>query len=1118
MELKKLSIKIIVLFLCFLLYNTVIAQQKYFTNLGVNDGLSQSVVNCLYLDSKGFIWIGTQNGLNRFDGYTFKKYSHTQGNDFSLVNNWIISITEDEKTNLWIATRGGLHYFNRAENKFYVFTNEPDNNNSLFNNSVYNVIINSQGTVFANTPPFLNVYNKEADNFTRFYSGLPADEAKGDQQLPLLELHNGLIAMGSTTGLAFFNPKTNQFENLLPNNSPLHSAYISALYLDKENHFWIGTRNGVYRFKPDFLSYKYFVNEQDTILGDNFVRAIIEDNEGNIWIGTEGGGLTFLPKSEITQNIPQTVFYKSDPTNQSAISHDIILDILIDNSNNLWLGTLKGLNKTDLKPEKFKLYRNSTDNKSINLLDNVIASLYKDENGLIWVGNWGKGLNIYNRQTGEVKHFSTELSGKQYIVNDYVHVIFKDSQKRIWIGTRSGVEFFNTVDSSFITMNEYFKGYNLPDLTNIRITKIIESHNGEIWLGTQNGLYKFSQDLKNYQHFQKGTADTNISDNLIYDLIEDSKENIWIATSFGLNIYSPLTGKIRQIYHNPDNNNSLCHNFVVSLCEDFLQNMWIGTESGVNCYQQDDSVFLYYSVENGLPHNLTYEILEDNQQNLWFTTGNGLAMFVRKDGTFKTFELKDGLQSMEFNLRASFESKDGEVFFGGMNGFNSFYPDSLKFNTFAPPIVFTNIEIISDEGKRYFDGSCISEIVITPNDYAFTIEFAALEFTAPQENRYAYKIEGVNEEWIETGERHFVPFTNLSPGKYILYVKGANNDGVWNENGSQITIIVVPPWWRSNLAYFIYTLIFAALIILFIKAREQKMIHEKIHLEQKVAERTAEVVHQKEEIEKSNKQIKASINYARRIQNAILPEHKILKDNTNSHFIFFKPREIVSGDFYWFQKINDYLVIVAADCTGHGVPGAFMSMLGIAFISEIIRRKEINKASQALEEMRRQVKISLSQTGKEKEQKDGMDMGIVIVHLPTLETQFSGANNTAHFFVLKKDIIQSDEYYNIPENYEYISIKGDKNPVGIYRRETPFTNHTLQLSPHDRIYLCSDGFVDQVGGEDADKFKIHRLRELFQNNFIKQMHAQSIIMEETFNQWIGENKQIDDILLLGIEI
>ncbi len=832
------------------------AQQFHFTNYPIEKGLSQSVVNCVFQDSRGYIWAGTQNGLNRFNGYNFEIYAYNPSDSGSLSNSWIYSIDEDSQGNLWIGTKGGLNQWLSREKRFRRIKYATGYPNDV-TDYVYDARVARNGSILINTPPVLTIYRPAGNSYRHYTSFLGYDGSVKDNRIPLLEDREGLIWIGSTRGLACFNPLRETFSYFVhqPGDpASISDNTITALYEDEKGFIWIGTTSGLNRYDKKNRSLKKFYQDagDHQSLSNNFIRAITGDSSGYLWIGTEGGGLnraTLSPEGKLTM--------ENFTSEYPGLGHNIILSLMVDKSKNLWIGTLQGLSKTDLKPPRFHLYRRDNTPGSTDLLGNVIASVYKDDKGYIWVGNWGQGLNKINRKTGQVDHFSTRLWAEWHIPNDFVHVIFADVWNNIWIGTRDGICVYDRLQNRFTRFSEFFRNDKLPDFRGVRIYSIIRGRDNSYWIGTQDGLYRINLNPSSTEVFkEETTGDHCISGNLVYSLLEDRDGLIWIATLSGLDVYDPLKKKMKH-YRKNNSPNSLCDNFVISLCEDDHGDIWIGTGSYINRFVKHDSSFIYYAQEKGLPNNRIFEILQDDRKNLWVATGGGLCRLDTLEGQFRTYTVEEGLQSMEFNLRACCKSSDGELFFGGMNGLNSFYPDSLRDNPFIPEIVFTSFYKTSQSEKEYVEVEHASEVVLNYNDHTFTIEFAALEFTNPEKNRYAYMLEGVSGNWIETGNRRFVPFSNLPPGEYIFRVRGSNNDGVWNLTGPSLKIIIRPPWWRSSWAWGAYLFFLAIAIMLYVRMRERKLVREKDLLEQKVHLRTVQIEEQNTQILEKNDELNA---------------------------------------------------------------------------------------------------------------------------------------------------------------------------------------------------------------------------------------------------------------------
>ncbi|MFA8435431.1 MAG: two-component regulator propeller domain-containing protein [Marinifilaceae bacterium] len=833
-----------------------------FKHYAVKDGVSQSEIKRIFQDSEGYLWFATQNGLNQFDGYSFVNFFYDPFDPQSLSNNWVFDITEDKEGNLWVGTKEGLNRFNKKTGGFSLVPHKL-NNSIVPDNFVYGVTAD-ENFIYINIPPVLSRYNYRTDSLENFTNNLPYDGGLHDIGFPVLIDSQDMIWLGSSKGLSIFDSQKKTFRNFIHDPSDSNSIsnnHITALYEDLHGNILVGTENGLNfynRQSQRFVRIHHEVDKSNS-LSHNFIRSILQDCYGTYWIGTQEGGLNRLSYSWDNGNFDFTHF-RSGPNFENFIGHDIVYSLFEDRSHNLWIGTIAGINRTDLKPRKFRNYEKTDDPNSLDLLDNIIASVHIDDSNRLWVGNWGKGLNIFNPKTREMLHYTSELEGGRNIPNNHVHVLFEDSQSLIWMGTRNGVSIYQPESQSFIPFGEYFKVDNAGFFTNNRVYCIHENSNGEIWIGTGNGIYAFDRITNKETFYRLGEENPyGISSNLVYSILEDRDGELWIASMDGLDRYLPGENRMLHYSHDTAKQNTLCDDFTISLCEDYKGDIWIGTSTGVNRFSKKDSLFTYYSMKDGLPSNIIYDIIEDKNRNLWFSTGSGLAMRNSGTGEFKSYSLNEGLQGVEFNLKAVFQSENGEIYFGGLDGLISFHPDSLEDNTFIPPVVITSF-IKERGGQKQKLNVYTDRMDLTYKDYSFTISYAALDYTNPSRNRYAYKMEGLMEEWIDVGNRHFVPFTNLPSGRYTFRVKGTNSDGIWNESETSMNIIIHPPWWLSNYAYFAYAVFAGLLLILIVKGREKNLLREKKNLEKKVRIRTAEIALQKERVEESEEKLKSTIS------------------------------------------------------------------------------------------------------------------------------------------------------------------------------------------------------------------------------------------------------------------
>lgn len=1083
--------------------------ETIFNRYTVDDGISQSSVSCILQDSEGYIWFGTQDGLNKFNGYTFERFYHNPYDSQSISHAWVYSIAEDSQGNIWVGTRGGLNKFDKKKARFEQFLAKTDKANSMSSNLVYGITYHN-GFIYANTPPVLNIIDIKTKQIVQHRNTINIEKKINsfEKGTPVLVDQQNNVWIATTNGLSCFDQAQNAFHNYFYNEkdpSSIPDNFINTLYLDKKGELWIGTNNGLCRYNRKTDKFIRFENK----FRNNTILSILEDNSGRFWVGTFGGGLNqTIMNADKTQMLEITNFSNNINDEKTLIS-DVVSSLYQDRSHILWIGCFLGLNKLDLKPKKFSLYKKTESPNSINLLDNFIASVYKDENNILWVGNWGKGLNLLNLKTRHCTHYTPASTGKYKIVNGYVQVIYKDPDKYMWIATRNGIQVLNPKDSTFVDLNIFFGLKDLPEFRNIRIRKIYTDSKKNTWICCDNGLYKITYGDKQVISFLTNDFQKGVSDNLIYDMIEEKNGAFWIATVNGLNFYDPAKNSFVHYYNDPSIPSSLSSNMTISLLLDHEGDLWVGTNSGLNFLKKGSKEFLYFSKKDGLPDEYIYNMIEDASGKIWISTNRGIAMLDKKTKRFVPYNNEDGLQGLEFNGGACFQTPDGELFFGGVAGLNAFHPDIMPTNNFVPPVVITSFEKSNDGGKEKRMVKNGDVLELSYSDYEIVIEFAALDYTNSKMNQYAYQMKGLSNEWISTNNRNFVTFSKLPPDKYIFSIRGSNNDKIWNKTGASITLIIHPPFWKTWWFYAICIVSIAVAIIFFIKFREKSLMKEKRILEQKVQERTEEVVHQNEQIEKQknelikkNIKITDSIDYAKQIQDAFLPSQEQLKQAFPESFVLFKPKDIVSGDFYWLHTRTDKIVFAVADCTGHGVPGAFMSLISINLLNEIMDKKVTTVPARILELLRDQIIISFKTKQGEEKRQNGLDIALCCYDPDTRELSYAGAKNSLYLF----------------RNNTFTEIKADRHTLGMFYEQEHhgFTNHSFPIEKGDVIYLFSDGFADQKGGPANKKYYYQPFQELCMRIHHLDMEVQKSELEKAIDTWKGNHEQIDDILIMGI--
>jgi len=810
----------ILLFLNFLFfYSNIIAQKLNleFEHLTTKDGLSQSTITCILQDSKGFMWFGTQNGLNKYDGYTFTNYLHDSDNPVSLMGSFVMGITEDSEGNLWIGTESGLNKYDRSIDGFIRYNHD---------------IIDGG----------LNMFDRDNEKFIQY---------KHDDDNPYSLSSNDIIAIfednrnnlwiGSMNGdLDLFDRGNELFYHQYYKNKKLTNNEIWNIAGDSEGNIWVCTyRSGLYQIylnekgDYDIIHYKHDVNDDSSISG-NAIFTVFEDSRGWLWVGTENEGLNIFDRDNKIFNR-----YRADFFDDKGLNNNSIWSIYEDRTGNLWIGThAGGINMIPRFGGYFQHYKNNP-GKVNSLSHNSVTSFCETSMHNLWIGTDGGGLNLFNRQNETFIHFDRQNSN---LSSNTVLSIFEDSRGNLWIGTwDGGLNLFDRENRNFLQYTTENSG-----LCSNTIFSIFEDSNGILWIGAFfGGISYFDRTHNTFINYTPENSD--LSDDNIRVITEDSYNNLWIAGALGLNLFNRETETFTLYDHDEADEKSITPGYVLSILESSDSTLWIGTAGGLNRFDRKNQHFIHYHVKDGLPNDAIKGIREDRKGNLWLSTNKGLSMFNPETEEFKNYDVSDGLQDNEFYQCSHYTSRNGELYFGGVNGFNVFDPEDIIDNPYVPPIVITDFQIFNKPvpiGKNSPLQVHISEVENIKLSYrhsVFSFGFAALNYISSKKNRYAYKLDGFDDGWNYIGNRHTATYTNIDPGEYTFMVKGSNNDGIWNEEGTSINITIIPPFWQ--IWWFkLIVLLFTVLLLLFIFYMKVKQIRRRnIMLEKLVKERTMEI-------------------------------------------------------------------------------------------------------------------------------------------------------------------------------------------------------------------------------------------------------------------------------------
>jgi len=843
-----------------------------FDGLTLDDGLSQSTVIRVLQDSRGLMWFATENGLNSYNGYEFEHFKRERGNPDALVNDFIYDVVEDSDGNLWLATNGGgLAMMERDSKRFTSFRHDPADSNSISSNVVRSLTIDADGTLWIGT--------------------------RG-------------------AGLDRFDPSSAEFTHyrFSQDGSQSQDANdIYAVYKDSDGMVWAGSEGGLYRLNPESGDIDAYKNdpEDTTTLSDNAIRAIYEDGRGDLWVGTYGGGLNrFDRETGAFQG------FRHDANDAASISHDRIAAIFEDTDGRFWIGTSQGLNLMNRDSGEFTRYlRDATD--AISLGDNAITALYQDRGGMLWIGTQSQGVNKWNPAT-----WALGLDNARQITADQksqpnVTAIVEDDAGILWVGTfGDGLNGMNRTEDTVTRLRHDPSDPN--SISGDRVMSLMQSRDGALWIGTMmGGVNRLQPESGANEIFRHDPSDPqSLGADGIMALFEDSSGLVWVGTfGGGISRYDPETGQFTNFTTDPENPNALSSSRVTSFAEDKNGRMWIGTDAGgLNLFDPktqsfhhfrndpedpkslaDDTVyslnvdvdgtvwvgtrgggldrvigdaaspanihFSNLSETDGLANDVIYGIKVDNAGELWLSTNYGISRLNPRTGEVKNMHRNDGLQSEEFNFGAHHRSESGELFFGGHNGINAFHPQDVRANKQVPLIMLTGL---FNAGQPIKSDTPVDEnegIEISYRDDVVSFEFAALDFADSAKNQYMYKLEGFDKDWINLGNRRTVTYTDLSDGNYLLRVKAANSDGVWNEAGFSMPLRVTPAPWDTWWAYLGYLAMFAQLIVALWLGHRRKIRREEEYsnrLETEVQDRTAELAERNQELNKLNQSLQES--------------------------------------------------------------------------------------------------------------------------------------------------------------------------------------------------------------------------------------------------------------------
>lgn len=791
---KKISY--FLLFTFFLVSGKLFSQQNklLFENISLENGLSHNAVYSITQDKTGFMWFATQDGLNKYDGYNITVFKFNPTDSLSLPNNNVSKVFEDKDGNIWVGTwGGGLCRFDPIQERFIIYKYNPSNSSSISFNRVPVIFQSRSGDLWIGTAGGgLNKYLKDKDAFETYKHFNDENNSLSNNRIwDITEDKSGNLWIGTDEGLNKFNPSTKVFSRFTPN---LPSKRVRSLLITGNNEFYVGGETGLYLFNEtnnEFIKRPLSQRQDD----QDIVNAIYEDREGRIWAGTYGNGLYLKTNGEFEN-------YVNNPNNPLSLRSNDVRCIFEDNSSTIWVGTRgNGISKYNPSTIKFNLLRNIPYDKN-SLTSNSIRTIFEDSQNNMWIGTNDGGLNFYDPRNKIFKSFTAQPG--RNIVKGYERItgILEDSPGVLWLGTDDGLVKFNSNTGTYeLIKNELFTSNS----SNSVILSLFKDSDGEIWVGTYGfGLQKYDPVTKTFQVYKNNPNIKNsLSHNEVWNICQDQQGFLWLATGDGLNKLDKKTGQFTVYKHSVSDNTTINDNFVNYLKVDESGQLWVGTNTGLNLFDTKTGTAKRFDNIYELSVEAIYGILIDNKSNVWVSTTKGLIEFNPRDTSYRTYNVLDGLQSNVFTQNACYKTGDGKLFFGGINGLNYFYPDSIPENKHIPNVVITDYKLIeqniseSDLDKYWLMFKTQSKLELPYDRNFVTFDFASLDYARPEKNEYRYKLEGLDNDWIEAGSRRYATYTSLNPGTYTFRVKGSNNDDVWNETGATLTIKITPPYWKT---------------------------------------------------------------------------------------------------------------------------------------------------------------------------------------------------------------------------------------------------------------------------------------------------------------------------------
>jgi len=939
--------------LIFLFINGFCIGQEYqmqISSIKDKSGNSPSATFDIVKDHQGFMWFGTIDGLTRFDGFNYKIFRNDPENQNSLSNNTIRGLAVDKNGIIWIATQGGgLDAFNPQDETFRNFKHTGKRDNELRGNSLWSVMIDKKNDVWIGIAGIgVDKLEQKTGKITHYNVLEKGKKILQDQIVrSILEDESGQIWVGiQEGGLSRINPKTGEvknYSNIYGNDNSLAGNSPYKIILSEDKKLWIATfGGGVNILDPATEKFSHVrPNEDRNSIISDLVYSITERVSGEYWIATEYGLSIYYSKTGIVKNIQQS------NCNRETISENRLRILFVDNEGIIWAGTESGVEKF-VTQTNFKVYSNFFDTKS-NTTSAIVKTIASDDN-YYWIGFIDHGLIRYSPQTNTSKHYFSIREKPNVSVVSNINAILYDSNKNLWVADWNyGLLKYNRKEDSFSKVsNAYFEDNRLSDN---RIQRIIEGRRGILWLATEGGLNRYDISNDEFQVFLHDENDTNsLSSNSIQSqaLVFDKDSNLWVGTwSYGLNKMeftdsNRTKANIKRWLHDPNNQNSLPNNNVISLLYDTTA-LWIGTfGGGLSKLDLKTGKFSTYTTKDGLLNNIIFAIFKDKNKNLWLSTDHGISMFDPANSLFYNYTQEDGLQDNHFFWGAAYRDKQGVFYFGGIKGINSFIPEEVKPDTTQAKPVIVDIKLFNKSLDRERYNSASQEVSFYYYENFISFEFAALDYKQPKNNSYKFKLDGFDKDWIYSNDNNNASYTNLPPGRYTFMLQVSNSDGVWSKETCSLKIIVTPPWWKTTVAIILFIAIIIGLVYGTHLVRINILKKQKKNLEKQVEERTYEISQKNDELKERYEEILTQEEEIREQTEELRSLSDKLQESNHSLSLKVKERTIELENALVKAEDSQKLISAFLSNLSHEIRTPLNAIMGF---SQLIGVSELSRAT-----------------------------------------------------------------------------------------------------------------------------------------------------------------------------